>query len=84
MNLSVRTPVHIQSPNGDNILNNDSYKRDQVVLDSLDANMHEAPKYGICADTFYALKEEFLRVMQERDEAIAKLQALQEGKPHEM
>lgn len=59
-------------------MNNNSYNRDQVVLDSLNANMRNAPKYGICADTFYALKEEFLRVMKERDDAITMLQATQD------
>lgn len=49
-------------------------KRDQAVLDALEENIKIAPKIGICADTFYALKQEFLRIMQERDEAIKELQ----------
>lgn len=48
-------------------------KRDQVVLDALDENIKNAPSLGICAEPFHVLKEEFLRVMQERDEALKKL-----------
>ena len=49
-------------------------ERDQAVLDALEENIEIAPKIGVCADTFYALKQEFLRIMQERDEAIKELQ----------
>lgn len=55
-------------------------ERDQVVLDALDENIKLAPQFGLCADQFYVLKQEFLRVMQERDSAIAELEALH----HEM
>lgn len=41
-------------------------ERDQAVLDALEENIKIAPKIGVCADTFYALKQEFLRIMQER------------------
>lgn len=51
-------------------------ERDQVVLDALDENIKLAPKFGLCAEQFYVLKQEFLRVMQERDSAIAELEAL--------
>lgn len=54
-------------------MNNNSAERDRAVLDALDDNIRIAPKVGICADTFYALKQEFLRVMHERDEALEKL-----------
>ena len=37
---------------------------------------------GVCADTFYALKQEFLRVMRERDEAIQKLSEVQTHGKH--
>ena len=60
---------------------NDSYERDQLVLTALDENIKRAPELGVCADTFYALKQEFLRIMQERDDA---LKAIQESTPHEM
>ena len=49
-------------------------ERDQAVLDALEENIKIAPKIGVCADTFYALKKEFLRIIQERDEAIKELQ----------
>lgn len=49
-------------------------ERDQAVLDALEENIKIAPNIGVCADTFYALKQEFLRIMQERDEAIKELQ----------
>lgn len=52
---------------------NDSKERDQLVLAALDENVKKAPALGVCADTFYALKQEFLRVMQERDDALKKL-----------
>lgn len=54
-------------------MNNNSAERDRAVLDALDDNIRIAPKVGICADTFYALKQEFLRVMHERDESLEKL-----------
>lgn len=56
-------------------------ERDKLVLDALDENIQKAPELGICAETFYALKQEFLRVMQERDDA---LKHLQERKSHEV
>ena len=56
-------------------------ERDKLVLDALDENIKKAPELGICADTFYALKQEFRRVMQERDDA---LQQLQEQQRHEV
>lgn len=49
---------------------NESQNRDQAVLDALDKNIKLAPQLGVCADTFYALKQEFLRIMQERDDAL--------------
>lgn len=59
---------------------NDSKERDQIVLIALDENIKKAPELGVCADTFYALKQEFLRVMQERDDALIKLnEALPDG-----
>lgn len=58
-------------------MNNNSAERDRAVLDALDDNIRIAPKVGICADTFYALKQEFLRIMQERDDALKKLQEVQ-------
>lgn len=54
---------------------NDSKERDQLVLVALDENMKKSPTLGVCADTFYALKQEFLRVMRERDDAISALEA---------
>lgn len=48
-------------------------ERDQAVLDALEENIKIAPKIGVCADTFYALKQEFLRIMQERDDALNEL-----------
>lgn len=48
-------------------------QRDQVVLDALDENIKNAPSFGICAEAFHVLKEEFLRVMHERDEALERL-----------
>lgn len=51
-------------------------ERDQVVLDALDENIKIAPTFGLCAEQFYVLKQEFLRVMQERDEAISELEAI--------
>lgn len=57
-------------------------ERDKAVLDSLDENIRLAPHLGICADTFYALKQEFLRVMRERDEAIRKLSEVQTHGKH--
>lgn len=56
-------------------------ERDQAVLDALEENIKIAPKIGVCADTFYALKQEFLRIIQERDEA---LKELQEATHHEV
>lgn len=55
---------------------NESQERDQAVLDALDKNIKLAPQLGICAESFAALKEEFLRVMQERDDAISRYQEL--------
>lgn len=55
---------------------NESQNRDQAVLDALDKNIKLAPRLGICAETFAVLKEEFLRVMQERDDAITRYQEL--------
>lgn len=55
---------------------NESQNRDQAVLDALDKNIKLAPQLGICAETFAVLKEEFLRIMRERDEAIARCQEL--------
>lgn len=52
-------------------------KRDKLVLDALDENIQTAPSLGVCADTFYALKQEFLRIMQERDTAIKRLEEMQ-------
>ena len=51
-------------------------ERDQIVLDALDENIKLAPQFGLCAEQFYVLKQEFLRVMQERDDAISELEAL--------
>lgn len=51
-------------------------ERDQVVLDALDENIKLAPQFGLCAEQFYVLKQEFLRIMQERDDAISELEAL--------
>lgn len=56
-------------------------ERDKLVLDALNENIKKAPSLGICAETFYALKQEFLRIMQERDDA---LKQLQEQEDHEM
>lgn len=53
-------------------------ERDNAVLDGLDEDILLAPKLGLCADTFYALKVEFLRIMQERDDALKKLQEVQQ------
>lgn len=47
----------------------ESITRDQAVLNALDKCIRQAPEFGICADTFAALKEEFQRVMEERDDA---------------
>lgn len=55
-------------------LGNNINERDQAVLDALDENIKIAPSIGVCADTFYALKQEFLRVMKERNDALEKLQ----------
>ena len=41
-------------------LGNNINERDQAVLDALDENIKIAPSIGVCADTFYALKQEFL------------------------
>lgn len=57
-------------------------ERDKAVLDSLDENIRLSPRLGVCADTFYALKQEFLRVMRERDEAIQKLSEVQAHVKH--
>lgn len=57
-------------------------ERDKAVLDSLDENIRLSPLLGVCADTFYALKQEFLRVMRERDEAIQKLSEVQAHVKH--
>lgn len=57
-------------------------ERDKAVLDSLDENIRLSPLLGVCADTFYALKQEFLRVMCERDEAIQKLSEVQAHGKH--
>ena len=62
-------------------MGNNINERDQAVLDALDENIKIAPSIGVCADTFYALKQEFLRIMQERDEA---LKRLQEAAHHEV
>lgn len=43
--------------------------RDQAVLNALDNCIRQAPEFGICADTFAVLKDEFQRVMEERDAA---------------
>lgn len=56
-------------------------ERDKLVLDALNENIKKAPSLGICAETFYALKQEFLRIMQERDDA---LKQLQDQEYHEM
>lgn len=56
-------------------------ERDKLVLDALNENIKKSPSLGICAETFYALKQEFLRIMQERDDA---LKQLQEQEDHEM
>ena len=56
-------------------------ERDQAVLDALEENIKIAPQIGVCADTFYALKQEFLRIIQERDDALEKLQ---EATSHEV
>lgn len=53
-------------------------ERDQAVLDALEENIKIAPQIGVCADTFYALKQEFLRIMQERDDTLEKLQEVQQ------
>jgi len=45
-------------------------ERDKTVLAALDESIRRAPEIGICADSFAALKEEFLRVMGERDAAM--------------
>lgn len=55
---------------------NESQNRDQAVLDALDKNIKLAPQLGVCAESFAALKEEFLRVMQERDDALARYKEL--------
>lgn len=47
----------------------ESIIRDQAVLDALDNCIRQAPEFGICADTFAVLKDEFQRVMEERDAA---------------
>lgn len=54
-------------------MQNDFSEHDRLVLAALDKNAKKAPALGVCADTFYALKQEFLRVMQERDDALKKL-----------
>ena len=48
-------------------------ERDQAVLEALDENIKLAPQFGLCAEQFYVLKQEFLRVMQERDDALRTL-----------
>lgn len=45
----------------------ESKQRDEIVLEALERNIKEAPRFGICCDVFVALKVEFERVMQERD-----------------
>lgn len=52
-------------------------ERDQVVLDALDENIKLAPQFGICSEQFYVLKQEFLRIMQERDAALCALEEFQ-------
>ena len=48
----------------------ESAHRDKLVLESLDRNIQEAPKFGICGDVFVALRCEFERVMRERNELL--------------
>lgn len=48
-------------------------ERDQAVLEALDENIKLAPQFGICSEQFYVLKQEFLRIIQERDDALRKL-----------
>lgn len=55
---------------------NESQSRDQAVLDALDKNINLAPQLGVCAESFAVLRGEFLRIMRERDEAIARYQEL--------
>nr|DAI48759.1 MAG TPA: DNA-directed RNA polymerase [Caudoviricetes sp.] len=47
----------------------ESIIRDQAVLDALDNCIRQAPEFGICADIFAVLKDEFQRIMEERDAA---------------
>lgn len=50
----------------------ESKQRDEIVLEALERNIKEAPKYGVCCDVFVALPSEFHRVMDERDMLLAK------------
>nr|DAF41035.1 MAG TPA: hypothetical protein [Caudoviricetes sp.] len=50
----------------------ESKQRDEIVLEALERNIKEAPRYGVCCDVFVALLSEFQRVMDERDALIAK------------
>nr|DAK83944.1 MAG TPA: hypothetical protein [Caudoviricetes sp.] len=54
-----------------NTITQESKARDALVLDALDRNISDAPKYGICCEVFVALKYEFERVMKERDDMIS-------------
>lgn len=49
-------------------------ERDLAVINALDDSIHHAPEFGICADSFAALKAEFLRLMGERDAACIQIE----------
>lgn len=50
----------------------ESKQRDEIVLEALERNINEAPKFGVCCDVFVALLSEFHRVMDERDILLAR------------
>lgn len=45
-------------------------ERDAVLLRAIDSMIKDAPDVGICPIAFEALKEEVLRIMDERDTAL--------------
>ena len=42
-------------------------ERDRIVLDALVDLQEQAEQYNLCPATFYALRNEVLRIMGERD-----------------
>lgn len=50
-------------------------ERDAVLLRAIDSMIKDAPDVGICPIVFEALKEEVLRIMDERDKALKMIKA---------